>query len=59
VDGELTAEFVKRWQGLVPDVRLEVLESPYRSVIQPLLKYLDDVDRREPERGLAVVFCLK
>jgi hypothetical protein len=32
-----------------------VLKSPYRTVITPLLNYLEEVDRRVPERGLAVV----
>ena len=32
-----------------------MLKSPYRTVITPLLNYLQEVDRREPERGLAVV----
>ena len=32
-----------------------VLESPYRSVARPLLAYLEATDRREPERGTAVV----
>ena len=36
-------------------VPLVVLESPYRSTVGPLLAYLDEVDRRDPERGLAVV----
>jgi hypothetical protein len=36
-------------------VPLVVLESPYRSVIRPLLAYLEKVDQRDPERGLAVV----
>ena len=34
---------------------LVVLPSPYRSVVGPLLEYLDEVDQRDPERGLAVV----
>ena len=32
-----------------------VLDSPYRSVIEPIMTYLNEVDLREPERGLAVV----
>jgi hypothetical protein len=36
-------------------VPLTVLESPYRSTVGPLLTYLEEVDRREPERGFAVV----
>jgi amino acid transporter len=55
LDQEATAGIVKRWEKLVPYVPLEVLQSPYRSVIQPLVQYVDEVDRRDPERGPAVV----
>ena len=34
---------------------LFVLKSPYRSVVRPLLTFLDEIDQRDPERGLAVV----
>ena len=37
------------------NVPLVVLKSPYRSVVRPLLTYLEETDQREPERGLAVV----
>ncbi len=36
-----------------------VLESPYRSTIAPLLAYLDEMDQRAPERGVAVVVLLE
>jgi hypothetical protein len=32
-----------------------VLDSPYRSIIGPLLDFLHEVDAREPELGPAVV----
>ncbi|MHB0874640.1 MAG: APC family permease [Anaerolineae bacterium] len=51
-DTELVRERWKEWGHEVP---LVVLESPYRSTINPLLKYLDEVDARDPERGAAVV----
>ena len=55
VDHAATAETAKRWKQLVPDVPLHQLASPYRSVIRPLMDYLDQVDHRERERGPAVV----
>jgi hypothetical protein len=36
-------------------VPLLTLVSPYRSTVGPLLAFLDEVDRSNPERGLAVV----
>ncbi len=44
-----------KWSEWVPDVPLVVLESPYRSIMEPLVDFLHQVDAREPERGLAVV----
>jgi amino acid transporter/nucleotide-binding universal stress UspA family protein len=55
VELERTARVRERWPTWGHDVPLVVLESPYRSVIQPLLAYLEEVDRRDLERGLAVV----
>lgn len=55
VEPQLTARVRERWPVWGHDVPLVVLESPYRSTMGPLLAYLDEVDQREPERGLAVV----
>ncbi|MBN1977951.1 MAG: APC family permease [Anaerolineae bacterium] len=55
VEPERTARVREKWQVWGHGVPLVVLESPYRSVIQPLLAYLEEADQREPERGLAVV----
>jgi hypothetical protein len=55
VEPQVTARVREKWPVWGHDVPLVVLESPYRSTIGPLLTYLDEVDRHEPERGLAVV----
>jgi hypothetical protein len=55
VDPEFTDRVREKWPTWGQDVPLVVLESPYRSTIEPLLAYLDQVDQQEPERGLAVV----
>jgi amino acid transporter len=55
IDPEDTARIKELWPRWGSDVKLKVLDSPYRSTIQPLLSCLDDIDRSEPERGLAVV----
>ena len=55
VEPERTARAQDKWQAWSHGVPLVILESPYRSVIQPLLAYLEKVDQRNPERGLAVV----
>ena len=56
IDEAATASVRERWDALDMDqVRLVTLGSPYRSVVGPLVSYLEEVDRRDPERGPAVV----
>jgi hypothetical protein len=55
VEPHVTARVREKWPLWAQDTPLVVLESPYRSTIGPLLAYLDDVDRRDPERGAAVI----
>ena len=55
VEPEVTTVVREKWVTWGYDIPLLVLESPYRSTIGPLLDYLADLDRREPDRGLAVV----
>ena len=56
-------EFDRRWERfggrLLSDGReipLDIIESPYRSLLQPLLKYIDRVDERDP-RPITVVLA--
>lgn len=55
VEPQVTARVCEKWPLWGHKVPLVVLESPYRSTVGPLLAYLDERDRHEPERGLAVV----
>ncbi len=55
VEPPVTARVQERWPVWGHGVPLVVLDSPYRSTIEPLLAYLDETDQREPERGIAVV----
>jgi hypothetical protein len=41
IDPQETAKLLARWQEVLPEMRLEVLPSPYRSVIAPLLEFID------------------
>lgn len=50
--GEHVRETWERW---FPDVPLVVLPSPYRSIIGPLLAYLDETDLRHNDGKLATV----
>src|SRR5439155_1168820 len=43
---ESSREFRKRWEHWAGKVPLDVIESPYRSLVPPLLKYIDRIDER-------------
>ncbi len=45
----------KEWNCWWPDVPLIILPSPYRSIIRPLLDYLDEDDRQHNDGTLAAV----
>ena len=45
----------KEWECWWPDIPLVILPSPYRSIIQPLLDYLDEDDRQHNDGTLAAV----
>jgi amino acid transporter len=45
----------KEWEAWWPDVPLVILPSPYRSIIQPLLDYLDQTDMEHNDGTQAAV----
>jgi len=49
-------EFRKRWDAWAGKVPLDVIESPYRSLVPPLLKYIDRIDERD-DRPITVVLA--
>jgi hypothetical protein len=44
-DSKTTARMQIEWQKWAKDVPFVVLKSPYRSVIRPLLEYIDDLEK--------------
>ena len=48
-------EIQEKWNNLWPDVPLVVISSPYRSIIQPVLDFLDETDREHNDGQLARV----
>ncbi|MEM2122536.1 MAG: APC family permease [Candidatus Bathyarchaeia archaeon] len=46
---------LKEWRRWWPDIPLVVLRSPYRSVVEPFLHYLDEADRRHNDGQRAAV----
>jgi amino acid transporter len=55
LDSTQTAKLRLKWAEWAPDVPLIVLESPYRSILRPLLDYIDRMERQGEGRYLTVV----
>jgi len=45
----------RRWNRLFPDIPLVVVQSPYRSIIHPIIDFLDETDREHKDGQLATV----
>ncbi len=45
----------RRWEQLGLGIPLEVVHSPYRALIEPLLAYIDALDKLDPGRPITVV----
>ncbi len=48
-------KIAERWQRWWPDIPLVVLPSPYRSIIGPLLDFLDETDQQHNDGQLATI----
>ncbi len=55
IDPVETAMIRERWEKFGLGVPLVILESPYRSVIGPVLKYLEEVKKERPDYVVTVV----
>lgn len=49
------SQVTRDWKDWWPDVPLVVIPSPYRSIVGPLLEYLDKTDQEHNDGQLAVV----
>jgi len=43
------------WEKFVPDMELVILDSPYRSLVLPIMRYLDEVHEEKPNSRITVV----
>jgi len=55
IDPEKTEEALRRWRQYVPDVPLVVLDSPYRSLVGPLMRYIGEVERERDDDIVTVI----
>jgi hypothetical protein len=54
-DAVAAEQIQSAWERWNPGIDLVILESPYRSIIGPLLDY---IDREQKERGVVVIVVL-
>ena len=47
--------FREEWAKLELPIPLVIIESPYRQLVGPLLKYIDEIDKQRPNDTLTVV----
>jgi len=45
----------RQWTELATDVPLVIIESPYRSLVGPFMRYLDEIQKQAPNTTLTVV----
>lgn len=55
IDPEKTENVKSEWERWVPGVPFVVLKSPYRSVVEPLIKYIDDVEQISHDDVVTIV----
>jgi hypothetical protein len=51
-------KFEEKWKEWQPDVRLVTLHSQYRSIIQPLTKFVDTVEHKARESNYRVMVVI-
>ncbi|MGH2519918.1 MAG: amino acid permease, partial [Chloroflexota bacterium] len=54
-DEDAAHDFRERWDAWGDKVPLVTIESPYRSIIQPLLRYLDAIDQQAEHDTVTVI----
>ncbi|MDP4171944.1 MAG: amino acid permease, partial [Bacillota bacterium] len=57
-DREDEKRFEEKWEKWCPDVRLVTLQSHYRSVVQPLRKFIDTVEHKASESNFRVTVLI-
>jgi amino acid transporter len=55
MDAETTAKLQEKWKQWGSGVPLVVLASPYRSLVRPLMKYIDELDKHYEDDVLTVI----
>ena len=55
MDAEQTAKVQRKWGQWGQDIPLVVLPSPYRSLIRPIMNYIDEIDKLYEDDVLSII----
>ncbi len=55
IEPKETGRVHEKWARWAPDIPLVVLESPYRALVEPVMRYLDEVEQERPDDIVTVV----
>jgi amino acid transporter len=55
IDPTATSRLRMQWQEWAPDVPLVVLDSPYRSVLMPVLNYIDQMEKQREGAYMTII----
>jgi hypothetical protein len=55
MDAETTAKLQEKWKQWGSGIPLVVLPSPYRSLVRPLMRYIDEMDNKYDDDVLTVI----
>jgi hypothetical protein len=54
-EAEQAEQLRRQWERSIPDTPLHVVESPYRSLVEPIVAYVEGLDRARPGGVVTVV----
>jgi hypothetical protein len=55
IEPEKTEAFKEKWRSLFPEIELVVLPSPYRSLLHPVLNFIDAIEKEHPDKKVTVI----
>jgi len=55
LDPTATSRLCMQWPEWAPNVPLVVLESPYRSILQPVLRYIDQMEKQQDGAYITII----
>jgi amino acid transporter len=55
LDPSATTRLRQEWAEWAPDVPLIVLDSPYRSILQPVLRYIDQMEKQKDGSYMTII----